>query len=1047
MAVRVYVPTRVRVDVGALFQRRCCIEDALVAAAGRALANSREVVVAQRGGYMGVEVHPPEVHWNGTGLAAIPESVRAEIEQRLEAIWHELIDAAGILDFARDSLKAPEPLGEPPVERVDGDRFHRLLGVYELPSYQEGGTTVITFDEADEVIAGVRQELRQVWRTSFRSLHGQAASVILKQVIADAVEQWGPLQGGTHVGLIWKIPDGFWVRFWPRTRGRAIEFGFGAPTIYVISGSKENATFVPQQAVIQPGVAILRHVTIEDVKEGMIQEISSKIRRHAPRPPIMSEQAYEDQLLAKAEAEANKRLKDFPATTTFIEVLIGGGQYWKPVVDEPHWDGEAYLLPITEEQLVTVGQEDGRPGGGAGEGDGGEGGGAAGPPGGFVITGEEGVPSEGPAALYPPSRYTSGGEQDCSALLGEPPLEALGADAAPLQRLMEEIAHLLQIPVCGHVARFCVNAAAALGSRAATVASFAASSGGAEKGFTTPLQTDVANLGLLQFVPTASPAIQFMRHLAGVTPLISRLSNLIQRIYGEPEHRVKITGTWGNNPAGWSLHFLMELTPRMEESVGYLFGVSCQVILLQLLRSSRKNIDDRLQNIDREAFKFETFIIPQLRTLNELTELRDQLKEYQSKRGVLKALGKVQAEVQELPGVSSQGGAGSASSWITASRALVEVLTQVGRGSEAKKGEAGQIVDDGQTPRIWDSQGVVWTLEGLEQGIVMRRGLVEEIDPLAKQFSELDEVMERFGRSRQDIRGELLRILTEMQTNNQEMLQKTEESWIFAFRASKIREHLPSANVRGTMFALQGVHLQVHEQIGEFFQGDSYYGIGLNGLFNAELGREKIGAFIEFTGLLFLAVVCPPAAFAVGAGVSLYHYSKAKERERLFESLIDPELVLTRAEVEMDLFAAKLGVALSFIPEVGTLLARGAATGVRLGARGSVHAIRGGASGLVRGGVRGAGRAVAERLTKSVVAQIERGLVKRFVEEIATDQLMEQIIGLILTPIMERMEREFAVTGTVGGLSGAQDVQKRLEQERRSKTPPEPPETGVDEPE
>jgi hypothetical protein len=51
-------------------------------------------------------------------------------------------------------------------------------------------------------------------------------------------------------------------------------------------------------------------------------------------------------------------------------------------------------------------------------------------------------------------------------------------------------------------------------------------------------------------------------------------------------------------------------------------------------------------------------------------------------------------------------------------------------------------------------------------------------------------------------------------------------------------------------------------------------------------------------------VLCPPAAFIVGVEIALHDVAKAKEKERLFGSLIDPELVLTRAEVELELFSA-----------------------------------------------------------------------------------------------------------------------------------------------
>ena len=116
---------------------------------------------------------------------------------------------------------------------------------------------------------------------------------------------------------------------------------------------------------------------------------------------------------------------------------------------------------------------------------------------------------------------------------------------------------------------------------------------------------------------------------------------------------------------------------------------------------------------------------------------------------------------------------------------------------------------------------------------------------------------------------------------------------------------------------MQGIHKQAHEQIGEFFGGSPYYPPASTRCSAPRSEKASLTNFFVYTGVIFLSIVCPPLGFAIGVELALHDYSKALERERLFGSMIDPELVLSRAEVEADLFAAKLGLALSFIPERG----------------------------------------------------------------------------------------------------------------------------------
>jgi hypothetical protein len=124
--------------------------------------------------------------------------------------------------------------------------------------------------------------------------------------------------------------------------------------------------------------------------------------------------------------------------------------------------------------------------------------------------------------------------------------------------------------------------------------------------------------------------------------------------------------------------------------------------------------------------------------------------------------------------------------------------------------------------------------------------------------------------------------------------------------------------------------------------------------------------------------------------------------------------VITRAEVEQELFVARLGFALSVIPEAGTIL-RGVS---RLGGAVARQGLRAGA--------RRAGRTLAEYLADETLRSLRRGLVVAFLREIVTDQAIEAVAQRVLEPVISAIEREATITGPVGGEAGAERVLERL---------------------
>ncbi|MDZ8258032.1 hypothetical protein [Nostoc sp. ChiQUE01b] len=154
MPVRVEIPIRIRVDPLALLERQDDLEEALAAAVGRALKNSRDVVLAQRGGFMGVRVHSPEFNWSGNGLVNVPISTQTETEAWIAVLLAQLTQAAEIYEFTRVAESVEVTLPERIEEAIDQTRYEsepssalmaepsdvdQAIGIYAIPSYQDEG--------------------------------------------------------------------------------------------------------------------------------------------------------------------------------------------------------------------------------------------------------------------------------------------------------------------------------------------------------------------------------------------------------------------------------------------------------------------------------------------------------------------------------------------------------------------------------------------------------------------------------------------------------------------------------------------------------------------------------------------------------------------------------------------------------------------------------------------------------------------------------------------------------------------------------------------
>lgn len=1064
MPLAVHVPVRIRIDARAGLDHMDWVEGAVAAAVGRALARSRRVVLAPRGDCLATNCLSPTFRWCGDDLQALPEPARRELESRISSAITEATDRSDISKFDGAAGGDPWPLSEPPEEPFDRRRYDPLLGIYRIPSYDANpdapGVAHITFED-DPLILDPEPSPQFAFRVLSKQQIKQAD---WRALIREVVQTWGPLPEGAPRGLIVKMPRSWFVVIFTTP---VSTFGFDSFGYYKFLGAdkvppfqlKTDAEPVPARATatrsLIAGDVGLRAFAAERFGPG----IEAIFRDGKPKPETMSSAEYSALMQAAVDKEIDRRVRGFlsklpkDATLSSAIVVEMEGQsvtlFSTPDDDKNlNWTGPANLLPVAFEVSGAKAKLEGR------EGEGGKGGksgtkkGAVAGVGGSVGEGPQGAgdgTGDGDGGrhggfIFYPEKQTKPGEKGamfppikpslfalslvCESFEGEPKLDDLGDDAAGLRQAIKEIAYRLQIePCCDdgscYAANFAIRAATILGSRAAAISS---SIGGQEPGgFTQPVAQNSGNLGALDFRPVVSPAIQFMRHLAGVVPRITALMRRIIDLYRSPEHRGKITGIWADEPVSWTLRFYESFSPAMDASVGEVLLTTCQSMLLQLLQTSRKSIDLRISKFSEYAPIFEQLMVTQLTDYAELKKLRDHLKNYERARAVNKvtetAGGDVAAAIAAID---------PATQWLTASRALSSAFVVHAEHAHAP-GAAYEIVagSDG-TVRVRDSHGTLWSEQDLEQALPMQRGMAEGIDPLIKQMTDIPEVLDRFKTNRRAIRQELWRVLLEMQANNEEMLGKARQDRWFCFRASRLSENIPEATVSGSRYALQGIHLQAHLAIGEFFLGDPYYARGIDYLFMSEEGRQALTGFGIMVGLAILAVLCPPAAFIVGVKIALHDVAQAKEKERLFGSMIDPELVLTRAEVEMELFAAYLGLALSLIPEAGTVVGaagKGAKAVVRTGLRAGLR------QGL-RAGATAVGRSIARSVARQMLHAVRQDLLTAFVRELSVNFVMDQVIQKAMAPVLAHIEREAMIEESVGGPEGARFVLAVLSQEK-----------------
>ena len=996
MPVTVHVPIRVRVDVDALTSRLNEISDAVAAAAGRALASSRAIAVEPRGGYLGLRAHEPTFAWSGNGLDRVSASARRILEMQIRALVLAEAERRLVGD-GRDRV-APEPIPADPSEAVDRSRYWDPVHYYALPSYDQGGNKILM----PVRVATFTEEELEAPETIGWVIDPDPDDLMPMFFEALTVRGRTPPTSGL-LGFMFASPPGFMIEVVKFHGQDWLGVWSGMVTIRLPKWDQDKKKFVYVGTPIRPVGSFMLKAIGGGSNTAQAKQIFERYLRDNVLPlliktaPVDLEPDDIDKMFTQlATAEFEKMVSAQPGPVHFGQLGLPSGDQVL-LVGKTAPAGPVEIIPLSVMRPVR------RSGKSAGTGDGARK---------KVLDpsilqraqGQESeaqllllnATAEGEGSIYPQS--ASSRELSWDPFEGEPSVDELGADGKLLRELMERIAQRLALsgwtPYAG---RFLMNAATAIGGRGSAVQSEAI---GELTQITDTIGVLAAvakgNLGKAHFVPKPSKAMAFYKYILAVAPWINLLYDAVKRVFDSGAHERQLE----NLTAGrqhWLHHVYTEFRPSLIESCAWIFVYSCQAMMLQLLGASKSSIERRWENREGYAGFFYRAVIMQLSAEAELLRLQEALQgaiertpkgEQVSARQVVFGDKWARYETQRnapfaTPPLSH-----------AAARDLDRQLLKLGQLPRPTSPEGTIQFKDGQ-PAIVDDYGNPWTLDDLKLTIEVRHSTAMALDPILNHYLHehaLTDVHRYTPKQASEALFELLRtMLSKNEETTNDMLSKTSR----AFEKGKIVEisdvsdpqYLPRNAVGG--YDLQGIHLIVWQELQPALGSDRTLEAAVDVLFSHELGFNSLKSFSEFVGITLLAVVCPPLAAGVMAAQAIHGYSEAKKGDAFYQSFIDPEQLVSWADVQAELFVAKVMLIITLVPTGGSIV-RGflprARTLLSRGLKGELRA-------AIRQEMRALYRAMAEELKKDLMAAFVKDLGKNYLIMTALEKVMSPLIA------------------------------------------------------
>lgn len=1021
MPVHVNIPIRIRLRENILADDNATWEHQLNTAIQSALNASFETVLSKRGAYVSPRFHLPTFHWHsGFSSTQNPEQTQRKIHRAISR-------AVSSTSATLPSISTlPTPLETPPSENLDKARLAEILQLYNIPSYDDEGTPIpvpVTSSQAPP--ADVDFTLSYRFRDFQNPNDGINAAINLV-----FNKHNGNPPSNLQVGALYKCRGINFIEIadvtfngnrWRYNISLSIS-GFTFKN-WQITQTDSGKRFQRAPLNLDPSasyrISFAGNVQNQDDARVILDnflrpQLINMIQAQADRLGAISPETIQAQANEIAELEIERTVQNLSNTIRSILYFHeGGNTHLITTPQQVNPDLNCHLVVPTEEVVIPESGTQGSGGSGSADSDGA----------GSDSGNSNGSAGNTGAATPFPSTPQDASSIPCEPFLQEPHLDDLqGGDF--LRGLIDEIAARLQITPCYYAAQFAIKAATQIGGRAAAIGAYANDED--HEAFIQQNPAPDLSSGVIEFRAIASPAIQFMRVLGSIVPRLTSLTNSILSIYGLEQNSHLFAPRYHGTMSLWQLRFLEAYTPAIRTSTGFMFVATCRIIMQQNLNSSQKNIQQHIDHLDTYAPIFEQLLSVHLFEIEALEELQQTLKRAMPDyyEGVY---GDTLLEV-----VSGD--------WTGAYNALAQSLdpsasTNIDRNTQDSIAE-GEIVGTDNNKKIRDRNGNLWGMSELNQAIAIRRGLASGIDPLVNQIIEDDDLLQRFRDNPNNIKSVLRELLFEMAAANLQTSQRNRSDPWFAFKASQINElnaeNLSARTIARTHYALGGIHAQVHSLIGASFEGDPYYASGVSFVLTAELSRQDLSDFFMLTGVVLLSIACAPLAMAAGIVMSAHELDKANIRRQTFRSLLNPEGVASRAEVEAQEFAAYLGAALTIMPYVGRATGRITAPVLR-GPASRISSQIGSRLAKVapektRLALQTISRVGAARSAlRSSIAQIEQSFFLNFAMKMTEEQIEDLVIDhLLINPvILEIMSRSGPVRQTATARKAAKKAARK----------------------
>ena len=456
----------------------------------------------------------------------------------------------------------------------------------------------------------------------------------------------------------------------------------------------------------------------------------------------------------------------------------------------------------------------------------------------------------------------------------------------------------------------------------------------------------------------------------------------------------------------WALRFAEVFGSASDDAVASLFVSTCQDILLQTLFSSRHELSNRAQNFSGYMPITRMLLTVMLSDTVELMDLRDAVIEREHAEAA-----------QAIAAGSLFGGPAAGAAWVTLTESLLGSMTEE---PVSREPAARTVVLHRDGYRVYDGKGQWWSRAELEAVITAQRQQATAVDPLLDKVSEIDDLVRQLKAAQfldanasttlghqltshvDDVFRDLLSGLLE---ENERWLVKAATDRKLAFGlANFTRDDVRSASDIGAK--LSGIHKLADERLRPAFSDEDAYVAGMSRLAAEEIGKAELTELLSLVGLTVLAIFCPPLAFGVGLVQAAEGLMTAFEHRDLQRAMLNGDEILSKAQVEAEMWAAVINAALTVLPEVPSL-ARGAASATRA---------------VVRGGAEEAAAAATRQAMRNIAKHLAELSIEHFTTRFARELVQNYLINLALSKAMNRIAEAVARQAGVAGHVSAGDV-------------------------